>query len=234
MVKKEKNIILLKNVCKQYKLKRRLITIFNDLNVEFCEKKFYAIIGESGAGKSTLINILGLLDKPTSGEYLLYDKSCEDLKDNEIADLRRDNIGLIFQDYLLNPYMNDLENVMLPMLIDKSIDGDEREKRALVLLEKFGLKKRITHMPGQLSGGEQQRVAIARALANNPQIILADEPTGNLDEKNEMLIFDLLKKLSLEGKCVIVVSHSKNIKKYADVIYEINNNTLNEVKYENK
>ncbi len=234
MSKKEKSIISLKNVCKQYKIKKRLITIFNNINIEFYEGMFYAIIGESGAGKSTLINILGLLDRPSSGDYVLYDRSCRNLKSNEIADLRRDNIGLIFQDYLLNPYMTALENVMLPMLINKDIEKNEKEVKAIDLLNRFGLKNRVMHMPTQLSGGEQQRVAIARALANNPQIILADEPTGNLDEKNEIMIFDLLKKLSEDGKCVIVVSHSKNIKKYADVIYEISNQTLNEVKYEDK
>ena len=227
-------MIKLNNISKSYKLKDEKIEAVKKVTVEFEKGKFYAIMGHSGSGKSTLIHCIGLLENIDEGEIKFDNKVVSNLKSSESAEYRSKNIGFVFQGFYLSSKLKAFENVMLPMLIDKSIDGDEREKRALVLLEKFGLKKRITHMPGQLSGGEQQRVAIARALANNPQIILADEPTGNLDEKNEMLIFDLLKKLSLEGKCVIVVSHSKNIKKYADVIYEINNNTLNEVKYENK
>ncbi len=229
MKKNEEKIIVLKNVCKNYKSKKGNINVLKDLNIKFNSGKFYAIIGESGCGKSTLINILGLLDKPTSGQYLFNDKPCEKLTDNEISDLRRDNIGLMFQDYLLNPYMNALENVMLPMLINKNFNKNERESIAKELLEKFGLKNRMSHMPKQLSGGEQQRVAIARSLVNNPQVILADEPTGNLDEKNEIIIFKYLKELSENGKCVIVVTHSKQVKKYADIIYEIKDLELKEV-----
>lgn len=234
MKKEHENIIILKNICKSYKSKKKIISVLDNLNIKFYTGKLYGIIGESGCGKSTLINILGLLDKPTSGEYKLYGKSCEKLTNNEVADMRRDTIGLIFQDYLLNPYMNALENVMLPMLINKNINKSERETIATELLEEFGLKNRTNHMPNQLSGGEQQRVAIARSLVNNPQIILADEPTGNLDEKNEIMIFNLLKKLSKKGKCIIVVTHSKKIKEYADVIYKIKDLSLKEVKHENK
>jgi ABC-type lipoprotein export system ATPase subunit len=178
-------------------------------------------MGHSGSGKSTLINILGLIDSFDSGKYELYEKRVEKFNDAELSNLRMKNIGFVFQEFHLNSTLKAYENVIVPMLINKDIDPKDRKKRAIDLLESVGLGERIDHFPNELSGGEQQRVAIARALANNPSIILADEPTGNLDEKNEQIIFSNLKELSMNGKCVIVVSHSNEVKKYANKVFKI-------------
>ena len=190
---------------------------------KLCKGKFYAIMGKSGSGKSTLINLLGLIDSFDEGEYIFFDKNVQEFSDKELADIRRENIGFIFQDYQLDAYLNASENVMVPMLLDKSITQKEKKNKAEDLLSMFGLKDRMNHFPKELSGGEQQRVAIARALANNPSVLLADEPTGNLDEEMEQEIFSYLAEIAKEGKCVIVVSHSKEIKKYADKVYTILN-----------
>ena len=184
-------------------------------------------MGHSGSGKSTFIHLLGLLETPTSGKYTLNGKNVENLTEKETAKIRNETIGFIFQDFYLDEYLTACENVMLPMLINKNINNIERKERALHLLKRLGLEERITHFPKELSGGEKQRVAIARALANDPKIILADEPTGNLDEENEKKILEILKKQSQEGKCVIVVSHSNEIKKYADELLTIKEGRLN-------
>ena len=184
-------------------------------------------MGHSGCGKSTLINIIGLIDKQTSGEYLIDTVEVSKLSEDEKAELRMKKIGFVFQDFFLNPRLTALENVMVPMLINKDIPKEEREVIATNLLKELGLEDRINHKPNELSGGEGQRVAIARALANNPDIILADEPTGNLDKKNETMVFDILKKLVKEKKkCVIVVTHNNIINDYADVIYKLDNGKL--------
>ncbi len=210
------------HVTKNYSSKKKILVLC-DVNVEFCKGKFYAIMGKSGSGKSTLINLLGLIDSFDEGEYIFFDKNVQEFSDKELADIRRENIGFIFQDYQLDAYLNASENVMVPMLLDKSITQKEKKNKAEDLLSKFGLKDRMNHFPKELSGGEQQRVAIARALANNPSVLLADEPTGNLDEEMEQEIFSYLAEIAKEGKCVIVVSHSKEIKKYADKVYTILN-----------
>lgn len=183
-------------------------------------------MGHSGSGKSTLISILGLMNKFDSGDYLLNEKSTKDLKELEASKLRMKEIGFVFQEFYLDEYMTALDNVILPMLINKEIDKQNREKIAKDLLKKFKLEGRESHLPHELSGGEKQRVCIARALANNPSIILADEPTGDLDEENEKMIFDYLKQLSTEGKCVIVVSHSNEVKNYADILIELKSGKL--------
>lgn len=152
------------------------------------------------------------------------------MNDKDLAKIRMQHIGFIFQDFYLDPYLKAIENVIVPMYINKIIAKENRKSKAIELLDRVGLKERIHHFPRELSGGEQQRVAIARALANDPDIILADEPTGNLDSTNEKMVFEQLKKLSKDGKCVIVVSHSDLAKKYADVVYEIDNHKLHEVK----
>lgn len=217
-----KNIVMkLENVKKSYKTKNKKIDVLSNVNIDFSNGYFYAIMGHSGSGKSTLINILGLTDTIDSGTYELYGKNVSDLKDTELSNLRMKNIGFVFQEFYLNPTLKAFENVMVPMLINKEINPKERKQKALDLLKSVGLEERIDHYPRELSGGEQQRVAIARCLANNPNIILADEPTGNLDEKTEKEIFTLLKNLVKKGKCVIVVSHSNDVKKYADKIYKI-------------
>lgn len=219
-------IIRLEQLSKSYHTKTEKLEVLKKISIAFEEGKFYAITGHSGSGKSTLINILGLIDQFDDGFYYLYGKNVKDLTDKEMSQLRMKNIGFVFQEFYLNTTLKAYENVIVPMLINKQILKSERKKRAVKLLEMVGLKDRIEHFPKELSGGEQQRVAIARALANNPSIIIADEPTGNLDEKNEEQIFELLQKIAKEGKCVIVVSHSKEIKKYADVIYSLSNGEL--------
>lgn len=219
-------VIRLEQLSKSYHTKTEKLEVLKKISIAFEEGKFYAITGHSGRGKSTLINILGLIDQFDDGFYYLYGKNVKDLTDKEMSQLRMKNIGFVFQEFYLNTTLKAYENVIVPMLINKQILKSERKKRAVKLLEMVGLKDRIEHFPKELSGGEQQRVAIARALANNPSIIIADEPTGNLDEKNEEQIFELLQKIAKEGKCVIVVSHSKEIKKYADVIYSLSNGEL--------
>lgn len=218
-----KKILELKNISKKYVQKDRKINVLNDVSLDFESGKFYAIVGHSGCGKTTLINIIGLIDKFTSGEYMLLGENIINYDDNKLARLRANNIGYIFQNFYLNHYLTAFENILLPMTINNKKSKEKRENYANNLLKKVGLLDRKNHFPRQLSGGEQQRVAIARALANDPDIILADEPTGNLDEENEEKIFEILNKLKDANKCIIVVSHSNIVKKYADVVYEIKN-----------
>ncbi|MDO4376773.1 MAG: ABC transporter ATP-binding protein [bacterium] len=220
-IEKGQAVMVLHKVCKSYKKKSSNIKILTDVSVEFYTNKFYALVGDSGCGKSTLIKILGLIENCDSGEYLLYNENIRNLDDNFLSNLRMKNMGFIFQGVYLNPTLKAYENVMVPMLINKEIERKNRKLLATEILEKVGLAERINHFPGELSGGEQQRVALARALVNNPSIILADEPTGNLDKKNEEYVFKLLKDLSQKGKCVVVVSHSDNVRKYADEVFKI-------------
>lgn len=222
-------VIELKKIKKEYFMRKRSLLVLDDLNVSFEKGKFYAIMGHSGAGKSTLVNIIGLLDQVTEGTYLLNGKDTSKMSENELAELRKNTIGFIFQDYFLDEYLKAYENVMYPMLVNESINKKAMKGIAIRLLEKVDLKDRFDHFPKELSGGEKQRVAIARALANNPDIIIADEPTGNLDKTNEKKVFELLKKLSNEGKCIIVVSHSEEVKKYADILYELDDRNIVEV-----
>ena len=175
-------------------------------------------MGRSGAGKSTLLNIIGTIDQPTSGEVLLEEENIVELSEDKKAKIRMKKIGFVFQGFYLNPYLNAMENVIIPMRINPDIRPKERKTRALNLLGNFGVEKLEQSLPSQMSGGEQQRVCIARALANNPDIILADEQTGNLDEENENIVFAYLKKLTKQGHTVITVSHNEGVKKYADII----------------
>ena len=224
------NIILkLSNINKSYKIGDNEINILTNCSINFQMEKFYAIMGHSGSGKSTLINILGLIDNDYLGSYEFFGKEISDYDEKQIAKLRLEKIGFVFQDFLLNDNLKAYENILIPMLVNKKISSNERKNRTYDLLKIVGLKNREKHYPKELSGGEKQRVAIARAIANNPDVILADEPTGNLDEQNEQYIFKLLKKLSKEGKCVIVVSHSNEVKKYADKILKINNGKVEEI-----
>lgn len=218
----------LEDVVKVFETKIEKIVVLNHIDYNFSSGKLYAITGHSGSGKTTLINILGLIEQPTSGKLFIDNQDVSKLNDFETSKIRSEKIGFIFQNYYLDENLKAYENVMVPLILNKNIKPIDRKDYAIQLLCKFGLKERISHFPKELSGGECQRVAIARAMANNPNIILADEPTGNLDEKNEILIFQELKKLSEEGKCVIVVSHSNIIKKYADVILSIKGGKINE------
>ena len=216
------------NAEKKYNIKNNEIIVFKNLNIQFDEKdgKFYAIMGHSGSGKSTLIQILGLLDELTNGKYILNKIDTNKLTEDEKSFIRMKKIGFVFQSFHLNNKLKAYENVMLPMMINKNIKSNERKKKAIFLLKQLNLENRINHFPNELSGGEQQRVAIARALANDPDIILADEPTGNLDVQNEREVFKILKQLAKSGKCVIVVSHNDIIKQYADEIFLMDNGIL--------
>lgn len=216
----------LENVTKIYKMKEKDVIALENINYEFEYGKFYAIMGHSGCGKSTLISILGLIEPVTSGDYIIDDKNIKDLNDRELSNLRMKKFGFIFQDYYLDEHLKAYENVILPMIINKEIKKNQRKLIAENLLKKVGLEARIKHYPNEMSGGEQQRVSIARSLANNPDIILADEPTGNLDKENETLVFQELKKLSQEGKCIIVVSHSNEVKNYADIVINLDGGKL--------
>ncbi len=223
-------VIELKDLSKDYITLNKKIEVLKKVNYKFSKNKLYAIQGHSGSGKTTLVKILGLMVKPTSGDYFLYEQKVNSLTDDEESSYRLNHIGFIFQEYNLNPYLTAFENVSIPLVINKKIPRSKRKEHINSLLKKVGLEDRETHFPKELSGGEQQRVAIARALANNPDIIIADEPTGNLDKENEKIVFNLLKELSKEGKCVIVVSHSLEILKYADIHLLMENGILSEVK----
>lgn len=214
-------IITIEDITKTYKTKKRDVEVLKNIDLTFSLGKFYAIMGPSGSGKSTLFNILGLVDTPSSGAYRINGIDTTKLTDKSSSIIRMNNIGFVFQDFNLDPYLNALENVMMPLYLNKKIKKEDREKISKDILTKLNLENRLEHFPNELSGGEAQRVAIARALVNNPNIILADEPTGNLDEELETEIFKILKSLTKENKCVIVVSHSSKIKEYADVVYTL-------------
>ena len=184
--------IELKNISKIFNKKGENIIALNKFNKTFKPGKFYAIMGSSGSGKSTLLNIIGLLDKPTSGLLYIDEISTLKLNESEKNDIRFKKIGYVFQDFFLSDNLNVYENIMLPLLINKSLNKQEKNKIVCELIKMVGLQNRKNHFPKELSGGERQRVSIARSLVNNPSIILADEPTGNLDLQNEIIIFTLL------------------------------------------
>lgn len=218
--------MIIENIEKIYSTSTEKVIGITNFSYSFEKGKFYAIMGHSGSGKSTLIRILGLMDNATSGKYVINGKDVSKLSDKELSNIRMENIGFIFQDYYLDQNLKAYENVMLPMLINKKIDRSDRKNKAIDLLNNIGLGDRVNHYPKELSGGEQQRVCITRALANNPDYLLGDEPTGNLDEENEIKVLETLKNLSLNGKCVIVVSHSNEVKNYADEVLFIKNGKL--------
>ncbi|EAI9134976.1 ABC transporter ATP-binding protein [Campylobacter jejuni] len=206
MMKKE--LIKINNLNKEFGKVKAL----NNINLSVYEGEWLAIMGPSGSGKSTLLNILSLMDTPSSGEYILDNENLEQMDEEQKITLRREKIGLVFQQFHLIPYLNALENVMLSQCYHSSVD----EEDAKMVLEKVGLSHRLTHLPSQLSGGEQQRVCIARALINNPELLLADEPTGNLDEANEQIVLQTLQKLKNEGKTIVLITHNPDLAKFAD------------------
>lgn len=184
------------------------------VDLEIPEGDFVAIMGPSGSGKSTFLSILGCLERPSSGEYYLDGRDVNSLEDDELADLRNKKLGFVFQSFNLLPRHNILRNVEMP-LIYAGVPRDERRKRAQELLEQVGLGHRLTHKPAELSGGEQQRVAIARALANNPLVIFADEPTGNLDTKASLEIMEIFQQMHRTGRTIVMVTHEPDIAAYA-------------------
>ncbi|MDP0488931.1 MAG: ABC transporter ATP-binding protein [Fusobacterium sp. JB021] len=206
------NILELKNINKTYKGKTENLHILKDLNLEVEEGDFISILGKSGSGKSTLLGIIGLLDNFDSGEIYINNNKIDKFESNNIDRLKNKDLGFVFQFHYLLPEFTALENVMIPCLVQNFSDKKNIENKAKDLLKKVGLEERYNHKPSELSGGEKQRVAIARALVNNPKIILADEPTGNLDEETSEDIHNLLKKINKENnQTIIVVTHSKEL-----------------------
>jgi len=216
-----KNIIELKNVAKYYEMGDNVIKALDEINISIEKGDFVAIMGPSGSGKSTSMNLIGSLDLATHGNIYLDGHDIEYLEESELAQIRGKKIGFIFQQFNLIPNLTAKENVMLPMLFQGK-DEIERESRAEELLKLVELEKRMDHYPNQLSGGQQQRVAIARSLANDPEVILADEPTGNLDTKTGEMVMDFLNSLNNDGKTIIIVTHNPELaKEHAKTIYSV-------------
>ncbi len=208
-------IISVKNLIKTYRMGDEDVRALDGVSLEINKGDFVAIMGASGSGKSTFMNVLGCLDKPSSGEYFLDEVDVFTLTKNELAELRNKKIGFIFQSFNILSRTSALENVELPLLYNNSITGSDRKNKAIEALKSVGLLDRINYLPNQLSGGQQQRVAIARALVNSPLIILADEPTGNLDSKTSYEIMGIFKQLNISGITIIMVTHEPDIAKFA-------------------
>ena len=200
----------------------------NHINLNIKTHEFVSIIGPSGSGKSTLMNMLGCLDVPTSGKYTLNGKEVSKMKDDELAKVRNYTIGFVFQGFNLLPKLSAIENVELP-LIYQGVSAKERHERAVKALESVGLEKRIHHKPSELSGGQQQRVAIARALITNPPLILADEPTGNLDSKSGKEVMEIFKKLNENGNTIVLITHENDVANQDKRIIIIQDGKLTEV-----
>jgi len=214
-------LIKLENVWKIYQLGKVELTVLKEMNLEINRGSFVSIIGPSGSGKSTLLNIIGCLDIPTKGKIFLDGQDIQKLSEDELAKIRGKKIGFVFQQFNLLPNLTAIENVVLPMVFQK-IPEEKRFGRAKKLLEMVGLGERIFHKPAELSGGEQQRVAIARALANNPEMLITDEPTGNLDSKSGEMIMEILKELYQKGeRTIIVVTHDPQIASFSKEIVHI-------------
>jgi putative ABC transport system ATP-binding protein len=210
-------IIEVRDLRKSYLLGDVTVEALRGINVTIDRGSFVAVIGASGSGKSTLMNILGLLDRPTAGQYLLEGRDVSGLERDERALLRNRLIGFVFQSFNLLSRTSAIENVELPLLYRAGMSAEERHRRAKVLLEAVGLGQRLDHRPHQLSGGQQQRVATARALVNDPEVVLADEPTGNLDSKTSDEIMELLQKLNAErGVTIVVITHEPDIAEFAE------------------
>ena len=212
-------VIKLENVSKFYHMGNNLVRAVDGISLSIKKGDFVAVMGPSGSGKSTSMNLIGSLDVPTKGKIFLDGHDISSLHESDLAQIRGRNIGFIFQQFNLIPTLTVKENIMLPMSL-QGIPLEEREEQVAKLLEKMELTDRADHYPNQISGGQQQRVAIARALSNNPEVILADEPTGNLDSHTGEKVMDVLKKLNKEGKTVVMVTHDPDLaKEYAHTVY---------------
>ena len=216
----KQEIIKLKNVHKDYVVGDSKIRAVDGVDLTINKGDFIAIVGPSGSGKSTMMNLVGALDLATQGDIFLDNINIEHLEESDLAQLRGKKIGFVFQTFNLVPTLTAIENVMLPMIFQE-VDLSERKQRATQLLTELGLEHRLNHLPSELSGGERQRVALARALANDPEVILADEPTGNLDSKRSKEVAEMFVKLSKKGKTVILVTHDLDIAKYANKVYKL-------------
>jgi len=217
----------MENIKKTYRMGDLEIEVLRSVNLSIEKGEFVAIMGTSGSGKTTLMNIIGCLDVPTSGRYMLADREVSNLTDDELSEIRNEHIGFVFQNFYLLPYATVLENVLLPTLYFKG-RRDSTERLVTALLGLVGLQERAKFRPNQLSGGEQQRVAIARALINEPELLLADEPTGQLDSKTATEIMSLLVKMNEQGKTVILITHDSAIAAYAKRLIQIKDGIISE------
>ncbi len=218
--KMQQEIISLQNIAKHYKVGSQIVKALQSVSLSIFKNEYVALMGPSGSGKSTLMNILGCLDTPSSGEYILNNKDVSKMDDNELAGIRNKEIGFVFQTFNLLPRSTALENVMLP-LVYAGFKKAKREEIALGIIKSVGLGDRYTHKPNELSGGQRQRVAVARALVNSPSIILADEPTGNLDSKTSVEIMGLFEEIHRQGNTIILVTHEEDIAKHAHRIIRL-------------
>jgi putative ABC transport system ATP-binding protein len=215
-----KEVIRLNDIRKSYFLGRQELPVLKGINLVINQNEYVALMGPSGSGKSTLMNILGCLDSPSGGQYILNGKNVSNMIDDQLADVRNTEIGFVFQQFNLLPRLTAWENVGLP-LIYAGVNKKDREERARIMLQKVGLSDRAHHKPNELSGGQSQRVAIARALINNPSLLLADEPTGNLDSKTSIEIMDLFSKIHEQGNTVVLVTHEEDIAKHTHRVIRI-------------
>ncbi|MGB9719682.1 MAG: ABC transporter ATP-binding protein [Candidatus Anstonellales archaeon] len=220
-------VVELEDVSKIYQMGHTSVRALNKVRLKINRGEYVAVLGRSGSGKSTLLHMMGILDVPTSGKIYIDGKEVSQLSEDERARIRGKKIGFVFQTFNLIPSLNALENAAIPMMI-YGVSKAEREKRARELLEKLGLGERLLHKPSELSGGERQRVAIARALANQPEVILADEPTGNLDSKSRHEVVEIFTKLNKEGKTIVVVTHDEDIAEHAKRIVKIKDGEVKE------
>ena len=226
-MREEKNFFQMDKINKFYPMGDEQAHVLKDICLSIRKGEYLSILGPSGSGKSTLMNIIGCLDTPTSGEYILHDRQISNLSDGELAKLRSQEIGFVFQNSQLLPRLTALKNVELP-LIYAGVSPKERKYRATKILCRVGLSDRLHHCPNQLSGGQQQRVAIARALVGNPSILLADEPTGALDQKTGRQVMALFEELNQEGRTIIMITHDMNIAAYAHRVVHIIDGELTE------
>lgn len=224
----KKALIALRDVAKHYKKGGEVVKAIDGMDLKVEEKGMVAIVGPSGSGKSTLLHMIGAMDRPTRGEVIVAGKTLNVLPEKELTRFRRQTVGFVFQTFNLIPNLTALENVILPMEFNE-VPKPERVRRAKSLLERLGLGQRFKHRPSELSGGEMQRVAIARALANNPPLILADEPTGNLDSQIGKMIYELLKEISSE-RTVLVVTHAEPLAQMADRVLHIKDGRIKDAK----
>ena len=222
----QKPLIQLKEIYKIYEMGSQQVRASDGVSLTICQGEFVAIVGKSGSGKSTLMNIIGALDVPTKGEYLLGGEDTSRMSDDELADIRNEMIGFIFQQYNLLPKLNLLENVELPLLY-AGMPAEKRRERATESLKRVGLEDKWKNLPKQLSGGQQQRVSIARALAGNPSLILADEPTGALDSRTSREVLDFLKELNEEGNTIVIITHDSSIALEAKRVVRVHDGKIN-------
>jgi len=220
-------LIKVQNISKIYKTGEVEVRAIDNVSFEIKKGEFVAIMGPSGSGKSTLMHILGALDKPTTGKYILDGKNVENLNEDELADIRNDKIGFVFQFYNLLPRNSALKNVSIPMMYS-GIPKEERVEKAKKFLKMVGLEDRIDHTPAQLSGGQQQRVAIARAISMNPSIILADEPTGNIATKQAAEIMEIFQDINEKGNTILMITHESEIAEYAKRVIKIRDGKIAE------